>query len=205
MKKTYIVTGIMRSGTSMMMRALYEGLGREVPVLASDEREKVLNEGRDEVPNHEYLEPPMTAVMSPFFPRPYEGHLIKILNAGTYPMWPVEGELRTVQMWRDPVAIKESWERHSEILGDPPGWIPDGYGMRMRLNTALLLNRKDVVSHTDLWYEMVLEDPKGAADFLIEQGWPITDIEAFVSVIDAGKRKYRGRELEIPEMAHAAS
>lgn len=186
---TYIVTGFARSGTSMMMRALYEAMERRVPMVTSDERTRRLNSG-EYLPNHEYLEPSLKDFETPEFPRFHEGKILKCLMAGMHPLWPMRGGLHVVQMWRDPKLIRESWERCT-TMGAPPGWLPDGYMVRAAACSAMLRNRRDVLSHTDLYYPEVVADAGSALAKLREAGWPLTDIDAGVRVVDPTKERVR--------------
>lgn len=184
---TYLVTGFMRSGTSMMMRALYEGMDREVPMLVDQSRVERLNKPGEHTPNHEYLEPPLEAFNTAHFPSQFPGYLFKCFNAGHFPLWPMAGGYRVVQMWRDPRVIKESLDLCTTIPTDDLDWLPDGYMVRMAGSSRMMKNRKDVLSHTDLWFKDVLDDPRGAFEHLKEAGWPITDVDAAVAVVDRGK------------------
>lgn len=181
---TYLVTGFARSGTSMMMRALYEGMERKVKMVVDDARIEALNSG-EHIPNHEYLEPPLEAFTTPEFPRMYAGQLLKCLMAGMHPLWPLEGGLHIVQMWRDPRIIKESWEKCT-TLGPVPAWLPDGYMVRSAACSAMLKNRKDVLSHTDLFFPEVISDPGIAFRKLRNAGWPLK-IDLAVAVVDPEK------------------
>lgn len=183
---TYLVTGFMRSGTSMMMRALFEGLDG-VDMVVDETRKEKLNKG-EYIPNHEYLEPPLSAFETPEFPRQYEGQLLKCLMAGMHPLWPLEGGYRVVQLWRDPRVIRKSWEMAGDAFPPPPGWLPDGYMVRMAACSAMLKNRRDVISHHDLWFPDVLDDPVGVFQMLKDDGWPI-DVEKAAAVVDPTKQR----------------
>lgn len=183
---TYIVTGFMRSGTSMMMRAAYEGMGRVVEMVTSDERREKLNSG-ETIPNHEYLEPRLEDFETPEFPRFHEGKLLKCLMAGMHPLWPMRGGIHVVQMWRDPSLIRESWLLHESAFGPPPPWLPDGYLKRMAACSHMLRNRRDVLSHTDLFFPEVVASPVSVVGQLRNAGWPIVDEDAFVGVIDPSR------------------
>lgn len=187
---TYIVTGFMRSGSSMMMRALWEGMGRAVEMVVNDERKEKLNSG-EYLPNHEYLEPSLKDFETPEFPRFHEGKLLKCFMAGVHPLWPMQGGLHVVQMWRDPKLIKASWEAASETLGKPSAWLPDGYWVRMAASSAMLRNRRDVLSHTDLMYPEVVSGPRTAFEQLHERGWPITDIDAACAIVEPTKQRFQ--------------
>ena len=190
---TYLVTGFMRSGTSMMMRALYEGLDRQVEMLVDPSRVEKLNTNAEWIPNDEYLEPPMELFTQPRFPLQHQGMLFKCMMGGVFPLWPLEGGYRVVQMWRFPEEIRASWEKCDSL---PPWkeispWLGEdrAYWHRMALNSAMLKNRKDVVSHTDLMYRDVIADPRGAFVYLAEQGWPI-DVDKAAATVDPAKMRF---------------
>jgi len=180
---TFIVTGFMRSGTSMMMRALYNGMGQRVPMVVSNENVARLNSG-DYLPNHEYLEPSLRDFETPEFPRKHEGKLLKTLMAGMHPLWPMRGGIHVVQMWRDPKNIRDSWEAASATMGHPPAWLPEGYFVRMAACSAMLRNRRDVLSHTDILFPEIVADPRTHFTYLMQQGWPLTDIDAACRTVE---------------------
>lgn len=185
---TFVVTGFMRSGTSMMMRALFEGMGRRVELVTSDERVAKLNAG-DYIPNHEYLEPRLKDFETPEFPRMHEGKLLKCLMAGMHPLWPMRGGLHVVQMWRDPRIILESWTAASATMGKPVDWLPDGYMVRAAACSAMLRNRRDVISHTDVLFPELVADPFPWFRRLRAAGWPITDVDAACEVVEPTKMR----------------
>jgi hypothetical protein len=56
----------------------------------------------------------------------------------------------------------------------------------------MLRNRKDVLSHTDLYYPEVVAGPLSAFRKVREAGWPLTDLDAAVAVVEPTKMRMVG-------------
>ena len=191
---THLVSGYMRSGTSMMMGALIAG-GMEPFFDPSRDR---LNEafGDDEYrPNPAYYEPTGEQIRTLGFPRQYAGKLLKILYGGVAEMAPLPDGYRVVFMWRDPEEIRQSYEGFFHPR-KAPAWLPEGYEERMRLALDHLHNRKDVRSVTELHYRDVVEDPETAFRALRDAGWPV-DVVAAAAHVDPSLCRYRLEALEV--------
>ena len=107
-KTLYVVSGFMRTGTSMMMKALEAG-GMDA----------CYRQSRDEMKNRfadEHYDPNIGGLyelergdyQKPDFPKGYEGKLIKALNQGI-PKMAVMPEIRAVFMRRDAEEIRQSY------------------------------------------------------------------------------------------------
>ena len=172
----YLVTGMMRSGTSAMMQALEAG---GLPVVKSDERRR-LNErsgqpGRLANPVDLY-EPAEGETQQVGWPRQYDGHALKIV-APLMPRIAVH-EYRAVLLTRAAHEIQASYlrafGRHLAV-----DWI-DSLVNELRRTLA---NRRDIV-WVEHAYTQLREDPLKVFRGLEEQGWPI-DPCAAAAVIHA--------------------
>lgn len=177
----YLVTGWMRSGTSMMMGALRAG-GLEVVHDPSRKEEFSVWEDEHYEANPQYWEPSTEMIKTPGFPRGHDGKLMKVLWGGLGWLAPTRG-LRVVCMKRDPEEIRQSMEafwprtRAPEFLSEP-----GGYEERLQLTVDILNNRRDVHSVTVLEYADVVADPFAVFRGLEISGWPINHTSAAAHV-----------------------
>lgn len=190
----YVVTGYMRSGTSMMMQCL--SAGGLSPVI--DARREAMNEVRGDAhykPNrHGFFEPSMSDFQNLDFPTQYAGRLIKILRPGVALMRPHPGGYYVVVMRRNKEEISQSYHAFfGKKLFDP---YFNNYESFMEWIGANLRNRRDVVTHRVLWYRDVVDDPIGAFSLLKNDGWPI-DVDACASQVDEKECRFRLENLTV--------
>lgn len=161
----YLVTGMMRSGTSAMMQALEAG---GLPVVKSDERRR-LNE-RSGTPGNfanpvDLYEPAESDTQQVGWPRQHDGHALKVV-APLMPRLAVH-EYYAVLLTRAAQEIQASYRRAfgRQLAVD---WI-DTLVSELR---RMLANRRDIVwvEHS---YTQMREDPLKVFRGLEEQGWPI--------------------------------
>lgn len=184
-KTTYIVSGYIRTGTSMMMKAL--SAGGLSPVF-SHKRDEEMNknysidnyvsnpEGFYELDKKEYLQVG--------FPRKYEGKLLKCLWNRVPRL--VVGNYKIVFMLRDPEEIKQSSKRAFGV--DVSSGLKN-YNEIMEDMINIIKNRKDsqIVA---LNYVDVINNPRKEFQKLKDGGWSIC-VDKCVSVITPGL--YRNR------------
>ena len=182
----YIVSGYMRSGTSMMMRALEAG---GMDAAYSVERDARMNEkwgDPDYKPNESYLELDPEDYQNPDFPSAYEGRLIKCLWGGMLRLRPVT-QYRVIFMRRDPAAIRRSL---TAFFGEPIEHSQGVDFVRQLDNiVAILRDRRSVVDVSELHYADVVDDPHTVFQGLARSGWPIDPGKA-ASVPSGGKRRF---------------
>lgn len=186
---TYVVTGYMRSGTSMMMHALEAG-GLEA---AFSNREHLNTKFGDEhyQPNPDgFYELKREEYQQPGFPRMYEGKLIKMLMGGVPRI--VAGDYKIVFMRRDFEEIRQSYEA---FFGIPPRINAEEYDQRVADTLGILRQRKDVYVQP-MQYRDVVEEPELAFGVLRGQGWPIDEFAA-AGVVDSAQCRFRIEELAI--------
>ena len=190
----YVVSGFMRTGTSMMMKALEAG-GLEAAYQQS--REKMREHYADEFydPNIGGLyELKRQNYQHPEFPRMYDGKLIKGLN-NCVPGMKVMDEIRVIFMRRDTEEIRQSYtaffSNHMQI--------GEQFQPRMDEIVKSIRNRKDVVSCHELQYRDVVEHPLEAFATLKFDGWPIDPKKAAVTV-DPDYCRFKLEDLEVGVM-----
>lgn len=182
----YLVTGFMRSGTSMFMQALEAG---GMTVVRSESRDRMNAAHSDELyrPNPESLyEPDVREMREPGWPRQHDGKALKVV-APFLPRLAVHG-YRVVFMRRDPEEIRQSYE--------------GAFGVRLRVERIeqtvfeglrTLRNRRDVHDLVGLNFADVIDDPVSAFASL---NWPI-DAQAAVSVVDPSLYRFRKELLTV--------
>lgn len=183
---TYIVSGYMRSGTSMMMQALQAG-GLEA-VYA--DRSFLNKRHGDEhyTPNEEYYELKRENYLQPGFPRMYEGKLLKVLMGGLPKL--VAGDYKIVFMLRDFEEIRQSYEAFFDAQ---PKLDEETYQQRVEDTLGIMRQRKDVYVQP-MQYRDVLEEPELAFGVLRGNGWPIDEFAA-AGIVDPNKQRFRSEEL----------
>ena len=196
----YIVSGFMRSGTSMMMDALSAG-GRSHGLRCewSRERDEAMNAIHADSgfsPNESYREVPLQEYSGLTFPLQYDECLIKIMSWGLREMRKITH--RIVFMVRDPMEIAESMERsfgHGPVMlqdGIKQDWRQNdaawrvGYWRQMKAAIVAAETRADCQSLTVLDYSYVLRHPIAAMQRL--PYWPI-DAATAASVINPEKKR----------------
>ena len=176
----YLVTGFMRSGTSMMMQALEAG-GLEVA--KSEERDMFneLHSGGRYKPNPVGLYELSTREKNNAdFPRMYDGKALKCIALFLSKL--AVHEYKVIFMRRDAEEIRQSYEAAF-------GQKIDNKTIEKRVEESLktLHNRKDVLEIHEIWYDDILENPK---KFLTSLNWPI-DVERASKVIDKGLKRFK--------------
>lgn len=188
----YVVSGFMRTGTSMMMKALEAGgldaiyrQSREVMKKRfADEHYDPNIGGLYELDKKDYME---------FgFPEKQEGKLIKVLNLGVPRMAVMQEGIRVVFMRRDTEEIRQSYDaffsRQLQNIGNHERNMQD---IKVRI-----LNRKDVISFHEFWYRQVVEDPLKYFAILKDAGWPI-NVDKAVETVDPQYCRFKLENLDI--------
>ena len=174
----FVVSGFMRTGTSMMMKALEAG-GMDAKYKQSRDEMKARFADEFYDPNIGGLyELEREDYQKPDFPKGYEGKMIKALNQGVSRM-AVMPEIRVVFMRRDAEEIRQSYN----AFFDQELEMGDNFQKRMDDTVERIENRKDVKSLDIFWFREVLENPIAHFEILKAHGWDI-DVEKAVQVID---------------------
>jgi len=209
----YVVTGFMRTGTSMMMKALEAG------GLDAD-----YQQSRDEMKNRfadEHYDPNVGGLYELErkdykkwgFPKKHDGKLIKALNQGVPKMWPMKNGIRVVFMRRDSEEIRQSYDAFFGRQLDPENFLPfskdqtasyplPGSNEWTKLDSKMqgivekIHNRKDVKSLHEFWFRSVVDNPLKYFQTLKNAGWPI-DPKKCAEVVDAKYCRFKLEELEI--------
>jgi hypothetical protein len=167
----YVVSGFMRSGTSMMMKALEAG---GMAVARSLQRDVDLNRRFADVagpepfvPNEEYYELDEPVHLVPDFPLAYDGHLVKALyySLPLLPTW----EYRIIFMRRKAADIRTSM---LAAFNDQRSmaWSEPTLDANLDRLTEVLRDRRSVKTLDVVQYEDVLSDPLRVLQAL---DWPI--------------------------------
>lgn len=187
----YIVSGYMRSGTSMMMKVL-EGAGMSARY--NREKDAVLEAkyGREDYhPNPEgFFELGRREFDDPGFPGIFAGELIKVLH------WRLEGlpshPYRIVFMVRDPKEIEVSYLK---MFRRRPPFVLQKYNELVEAVVAGVKAREGaqifLVDHGEM-----LKDPVGVLEKLTDAGWPLTDIKGGSDQVNPDLYRSRPETLE---------
>ncbi len=195
----YIVAGIARSGTSMMMEALDAGgipaiHNREAPQYGPDDypfHKTHSHEGWDHTLAKRYGKDKKQWMQA------LQGHCIKLPNryvrAHRFP----DQETRVVWMDRDSKEIVAS--RHISGRGAVGTWaqrIASFDNLRKGIREYLFDQQPAYIkSVTCLWYPDVIENPRREFQKLVDADWPI-DLDKAVAIVDpVWYRQRPGTEL----------
>ena len=187
----YVVSGFMRTGTSMMMRALEAG-GMETAYRA--DRDKMKNHYADEHydPNIGGLyELERQDYKNPNFPKDFDGKLIKALNIGVPRMAVMQNGIRVIFMRRNKEEIRQSYggffdqQIHVDNLDE-----------RMEKIKEVILNRRDVISFNEFWFREVIDNPYKHFQVLKDAGWPI-DVDIASAIPDEKYYRFRLENLTV--------
>jgi len=198
-KTVYVVSGFMRTGTSMMMKALDKGGMKTVS-------QKARNKMKDRYADKDYnpnigglYELTRENYLKPGFPKKYEGKLLKALNmenkrpTGVGKSFEVMPHgIRVVFMRRDPEEIRQSY---NAFFGRQ---LPEQ--QIKKLNETLdkcvvrIKNRKDVKSCHVFWFREVIKNPLKHFQILEMAGWPIKPAKC-AKVVDSKHVRYKEENL----------
>jgi hypothetical protein len=186
----YVVSGMARTGTSMMMHALIKGgIPAIYDVGRDDLRLKILKEqGYDG--NHFGIFELYTSTLLKRFPDDLDRELVKISDT----TWDIlEGQakdgIRVVYMLRDKEnVLMSTMALKGKIDLDEYSERHDKQGERIEQ----VRNRPDVKSVDVFHYEDVVKDPEPYFELLKEHGFPI-DVERAVSVVYPSLHHFRSK------------
>lgn len=167
----YIVSGFMRSGTSMMMKALEAG-GLEA--IYNPSRDKMNDDFGDEdykINDGGFYELTRQEYMHPDFPDNYDGKLVKCLWGGMVHLKASSNLKRIIFMRRPIDEIARSYEAAFDY--PHPAAIPE-LGIRLDRVQGILEQRRDVNLNV-IQYHDVLANPYNVFESL---GWPIDCLAA---------------------------
>ena len=188
----YVVSGFMRTGTSMMMKALESG-GMNVEYKQSRDEMKTRFADAHYDPNIGGLyELEHQDYQEIGFPNKYKGKLIKALNGGVPRMDVMNDGIRVIFMRRDPEEIRQSYDAFFKTQLRSINDLDE----RMERIIDTINNRKDVLSMNVLWYRDVVENPRKYFQILKDNGWPI-DVDECVKVVDPQYCRYKLENLTV--------
>lgn len=188
---TYFVSGFMRSGTSMMMRALEAG---GLDAVHNPVRNRLVEHHSDKFysPNSGGLyELTSTQYQEWGFPQRYKGKLVKCLYGGILRLAAVD-DFKVVFMRRDAEEIRQSYEA---FFGTALPFGAAGVDDRLGLSLRTLRQRRDI-DVVELQYRDVVSDPLAWMNLLRQRGWPI-DAEKAAAVVDPQQCRFRLETLTV--------
>jgi len=183
MEKTYVVSGYMRSGTSMMMHCLH-GAGLQAAYNQNRDHLNTLFGDQYYKPNkYGFYELSPNEWQSPGFPKKYFGQLIKILMSFLPQV--VAGNYEIIFMRRPVHEIEKSYMAafrcnpplHGKLLSNKIDDIISAVSMRKDMHV------------TQINYKDVTNNPKKVFTTLKENNWPIC-IESACSQVDSRQVRY---------------
>jgi hypothetical protein len=181
----HIVSGFMRTGSSMMMEALEVGGLEAVYSKRRDEEMNARWGDADYKPNDGYYELDGEDYIRGDLEARYEGKLVKCLSGGVMRLPP--GDYRVVFMRRPAAEIRTSL---LAFFGSDyaAAQIPD-LDRAMDNAVAVLRDRKSFRSVDEVQYHDVLADPLAVFRGLAERGWPI-DPEKAATIPQMSKARF---------------
>ena len=198
----YIVSGFMRSGTSMMMDSLSAG-GREAGLKCEwsrlrDVAMNAANSDEDFQANESYREIALQEYSRIDFPLMYDESLIKVMSWGLEQMRRTTG-FRCVFMLRDAYEIAESYSRSfgKDLMtvedgfklpsSEAKSW-PMRYEQQMKAAIIRAETRIDCASLHLMNYEDILRNPESHFERLRSSGWPIDPLIAS-NIVNPSKKR----------------
>jgi hypothetical protein len=182
----YIVSGLERSGTSMMMQMLASG---GVPIAYNETRKADVNnpKGYYELKGGKII----NALMKGIFPfQEYTGKFIKITAYGLLYL-PAERHYKVIYMERNLDEVLDSMEKMSQVVDEERNETKQSF---LKLNEKVKQNlmTKNNVNILIISYNEVLKDPRPTVEKICAFIGPYEfDIEKMVSIVD--KQLYRQR------------
>jgi hypothetical protein len=195
----YIVSGFMRSGTSMMMEALTAGGMESVYSKKRDQRMNSKLPSEEYIPNESYWEIPLKEYNHFDFPQMYDEKLIKVMFWGLAKMRIIPHKI--IYMVRNPMSIMVSWERSfgkSLMFRDKEGekkeasknqeeWVARYWSMTKQC-IVQAETRRDCESLHVVQYEEVIKEPLSQFQRFVKFDWPI-DVEKCVESVQPEKQR----------------
>jgi len=184
----YIVSGLERSGTSMMMQMLHSG---GVPIAYTESRKADVNnpKGYFELEGGKII----TSLMKGMFPiEKYQGKFIKITAYGLSYL-PSTGKYKIIYMERNLEEVLDSMEKMSNVVDENREQTKQSF---QRLNEKV---KKEILSKENInvlfiHYNEMLKDPIPQVQRICEfLGTCEVDTTPMVSVVD--KQLYRQRRV----------
>lgn len=187
----YVVSGHMRTGTSMMMKALEAGGLKAVKRQSREKGTRLPHKDKFYDPNPGGLyELERMDYQRYDFPSQFKGKLIKCLWGGIPKM--CAGKYKIIFMMRHPEEIRQSYMAFFNISNLPS--IEDYY-QRMNNIISIMDMRKDM-DYIILNYRSVIENPKKEFQKLKDARWPI-NIDKCVKQVNPHLCRYKLENLEV--------
>jgi hypothetical protein len=178
----YLVSGLWRSGTSMMMRCLDAG-GMEI-AYTIEQTNYVALHGYEPTPGG-IFETAASEFKRPDFVQAYDGKVVKCPLPTLLEL--PRHEYKLIFMLRKPKSIRRSMLRHA-----PTALFPqeDMTWFYEQIFTAIIaeLNKRGDFDVWNIQYEDVIDDPYLQLEYPYRRGWPI-DYQSAARVVDASLQR----------------
>jgi len=188
----YVVSGFMRTGTSMMMKALESGGLNACYKNSRDEFRKKFADKYYDPNNGGLYELERSDYRKLNFPEDYDGKLIKGLKTCVPMMNYMPNGIRVVFMLRDKEEIRQSY---NAFFNDELNNM-EHHDEMMRRIILKIENRKDVKSLNVFNYRNVIENPNRCFSLLKSKGWPI-NVDKCVKIVKPELYRFKKELLTI--------
>ncbi len=183
----YVVSGYMRSGTSMMMEALKAG-GMDIYYSQRHEDMMLSRHSDPSLPytaNAHFYEPSREDMKRQDFINAFDGKVIKVLSP-YLPYLPI-GAYKIVYMNRNLSSIFRSYLAaiHTRGMDDSP----EDFAKNIQRIKDIVKDRRSTKDFVEVNYEDVLKTPVNVFRSLLLCGWHL-DVEAAAKVPDMNKRRH---------------
>ncbi len=183
----YIVSGLERSGTSMMMQILYLG-GMKVAFDHKRRPDEHNPKGYFELEGGKII----TRLMEGTFPmEKYDDMVIKVTAYGLRYL-PREFQYKIIYMRRDMEEIFASMEKMS---GKPLSEEEKIAFVKLNEYALSLLERRKNIDYIVVWYNKVIENPRREIERINKFLGGVLDVDSAVQAVDPSL--YRNRNMEV--------
>ena len=182
----YIVCGFMRTGTSLMMRALETGGMKAVYSQNKDSR--MDSKHGAEVNRDGYYEMELEDYHADGYPSQFDGKMFKCLYGGILYLPPVRN-YRIVFMRRPADQIKKSLLK---AFGYRHTLVDDNKTFQKEMSriVSCLRDRRAVRSVTEIWMKDLVQHPARELARVKNDHWPI-DVSKAAEIPDVNKMRFR--------------
>lgn len=181
----------MRSGTSMMMKALEAGGMTACYRQSRDEMKDRFADAHYDPNVGGLYELERADYMRPDFPRGYEGKLIKALRMGPGRMAVMPGGVKVLFMRRDAEEIRQSY---MAFFGSAD-WTVEAIESQVQQSLEAIRNRRDT-GVMEVPYRAVVESPVEWFARIRNFGFPIA-VDKSAAVVSDQHLRYRRENLEV--------
>ena len=182
----YIVSGLERSGTSMMMQILYLG-GMKVAFDHKRKPDEHNPKGYFELEGGKII----NRLMEGTFPMErYDGKVIKVTAYGL--RFLPKGYYKIIYMLRD---LDEIMASMSKMIGEKLGEEDKKAFEKLNRYALKIIEKRDDIDYITVHYDKIIKNPKGEIKRINEFLGGILDVDSAVKAVDPSL--YRNRKKEV--------